>query len=616
MSVTPFPDRQPSRFVDDLLGYMTLTEKLGQLSLDRKAEDPAIEAKVAAAEVGGVIGTTNGRSLQALAVEHSRLGIPLLIMASPRPSYSAWALAATWDVEAAESCGFELGSEARETGANTLSAPRLALADEAIADQAGAPVYAHLAGSQPHLLAQLGLSLSRGVGHIAPGSSRSKMGTIGAIVSENGDHRHTRCSTELLTGPITGIDGKTAVTGASFAGIDAAECRRIFDLVSRVYATTTSANLESAAQRAIAFDLIGMEEIDRAVRGVLTAKYRLGLFRDPFGAGGPVVGMPALSSAELTRRTMVLLRNEGGILPFSAVSDRVLVVGSLDGAGARCAEAMQRTGVDFMAAPGLALRRPGESWSEPSPDDHLALALTRDAAERADFVLLALEDRHFVRREHERWARPSAALIALVKALSRTTARLVALVATAEPVDLGEADRSFSAALQCWEPAHGFEEALGRILSGREGPEGRMPATVGHFPMGHGLGFGECTMSGFRLETGADHVAAVARLRNTGAFAMKETVQIYIRGENDELRLVAFERVSLRPEEEVDVRIELGAAAFATVDMVGRLEIPRGRREILLGKSLSRLLPAEITITDPLARALMGGRPRTLHAFG
>ena len=612
MTVTPFPQREGVRFVDDLLGYMTLSEKLGQLDLARPADDPGLSSAISSGEVGGILGGRNARRLQGFAVEHSRLGIPLLIVSEDDAPQSPWALAASWDEDTAYAAGRSRAHAARRACGNMMNAPRL--------DLTGLPETAaacDLAGCEAHLMAKLGQAFaagSRSIGDHAQGG----VAAVPTIAPGASPASAARCAAELaLTRGLIGLDTYER-TGGGIGGLSQtlqlSECRRLLVLVKQVFATTTTATMGEAAQRAIASDLLSLAEIEQAVRGVLLAKHRLGLFRDPYGKGCAVQGGTASSASDVALRSMVLLRNEGGLLPLSAVSDRVLVVGALDGSGAACSEALRRSGVDFLAAPGLALRTQGESWANLNRNDQLALALTRDAAERADFVLLVLEERHFQKRGADDWQTPTPAVTALIQALSRTSARLVALLTTREPVELGETDRHFAAVLQCWQPVPGFEEALADILSGRRGPEGRMPITVGHFPAGHGLGLGDCVISNYRLEAGDDSVAATARVRNSGAFAMKETVQVYVRGDEGQLRLAGFTRVTLEPDEDVPIRIDLSAAALGEVDHSGRFRVSPGRREILIGKSVSRLLPAEITITDVLARAITTGRAIPIRA--
>ena len=615
MSVMPFPPRERTRFVDDLLRYMTLAEKLGQLDLERSATDPGIESAIAEGRVGGVIGTDNARHLQNAAIERSRLGIPLLIGVKAQESFGPWALAASWDEELAREAGRSAAAAAKAAGANWLLAPDLDLAGGE--DQTVAPT---LAGSDTYLLTQLAANYARGAVS-ASGGGTSGIGVAGTIRAEGFPEAAERGGAELARTPwLSGLDSAALDPGAAaragFTGILSAQCRRLTRIVAEVFATTTSATLAAAAERAIANGFLSAMEIDTAVRGVLSAKHRLGLFRDPLTTIDQHTDAPILDAAEATRRTMVLLRNEGGLLPLSPVSDRVLMVGSLEGAGAACAEALQRSGIGFMAAPGLSLRGNTGSWSVLEPQDQLALALTRDAAQRADFVLIALEERHFDNRGDGTWPRPTAPTVAMVRALSRTSARLVALIATAGPVDLGEADRHFAAALQCWQPRPGFEDALGKILAGTESPQGRLPAAVSHFPGGHGLGFGDCVVSSFRLHAEAHQVVASARVRNAGTFPMRETVQVYVRDQAGDLRLVAYEQLSLKPEEDVPVRIVLGAAALGIVGALGRFEVAPGRHEILLGKSTSRLLPAAIDLSPQTARAIAVGRAIALRSSG
>ena len=192
-----------------------------------------------------------------------------------------------------------------------------------------------------------------------------------------------------------------------------------------------------------------------------------------------------------------------------------------------------------------------------------------------------------------------------LRGLSLGSARLVAIVATAEPVDLADADQHFAAVLQCWQPTAGFEEALCDVLSGRFSPQGRMPASAGRFVAGHGLGFGESVLSAYVLTAGSHHVSAAVRVRNSGSFAMREAVQAYVRENDGRLRLVGFEHARLAPGEDVPVSFELGLEALGAHGDTGRLEVAPGHYEILVGKSMSRVLAATIEITPALARAMM-----------
>lgn len=591
-----------ARFVDDLLSYMTLEEKLGQLDLFHAPDDPGLEKAIAAGRIGGVGGTDVPSRLQGLATERSRLGIPLLLTAERvDTALSPWALAASWDEELARAVGGAAARDAIGGGFNCMAAPRTGTA-------AGL-LEGHIATAAPHLAARLAGAFARG----ADGEGEDRRSAVLAVPrwASMPDSNALAWSQELIQHPgVAAIDclalDRQTAQRAGFAGVLVAECRRIADIVARRFTLTSARSALESAERVLAAGPVGEHDLDVAVRGVLAAKHALGLFRDPQRIIAPPSAGPGLGRDDhRVRATFVLLRNEAGILPLSPVSDRILVVGAADGAAAACADALGRAGIGHSLAPGLAQRRPEESWATPVAGDHFALSLTGDAARRADFVLVALEDRHFHVVEGSEWRQPTPATLAMLRGLSLGNARLVAILATAEPVDLSAADQHFAAVLQCWQPLPGFEEALSDVLSGRFGPQGRMPASAGRFLLGHGLGFGESALSGYALAARSHHVEAAVRVRNLGSFPMRETVQAYVRGADDALRLIEFRHVTLQPGETAPVTFELGLGALGTPGTGGRLELAPGRYEILIGKSLARLDAKTIEITPALARTMM-----------
>lgn len=593
-----------ARFVDDLLSYMTLEEKLGQLDLFHSPDDPGLEKAIAAGRVGGVAGADFPIRLQALATERSRLGIPLLLARrSADLAFSPWALAASWDEDLARHVGAAAARDATGGGFNAMLAPRVSRSAEE-----GQPS-AHIATSEPYLAARLAAAFAAG----AEGGSEDRRSAVLAVPAWTSipDRQALNWAQSLIhAGRVSAIDCRAlageAAERSGFTGVLVAECQRISQIVARHFRLTSTRSALESAERVLSDGPVSEHELDMAVRGVLAAKHALGLFRDPQRiVASPPAGAGYNSDAHKVGGTFVLLRNEAGLLPFSPVSDRVLVVGASDGAGALCADALGRAGIGHSVAPGLAQRRSGESWAEAVPADQFALSLTSDAARRADFVLLVLEDRHFAASGELGWRRPTAPVLTMLRGLSLGSARLVAIVATAEPVDLAEADQHFAAVLQCWQPTAGFEEALCDVLSGRVSPQGRMPATAGRFLSGHGLGYGESVLSSYALTAGSHHVQAAVRVRNSGSFAMRETVQVFVREADGGLRLIGFEHALLAPGEDVPMNFELGVEALGTPNASGRLELAPGRHEILVGKSMGRVLSATIEITPALIRAMM-----------
>lgn len=591
------------RFVDDLLSYMTLEDKLGQLDLFHSGDDPALEKGIAAGRIGGVSGASRPARLQALATERSRLGIPLLL-ASPSVdiTLSPWALAASWNEDLARAIGAAAARDAIERGYNCIRAPWTSTAFGVAADSA------HLIGSEPLLSARLATAFAEG----ADSDDDERRGAVLAVPAwvgaPDGDSLAWAQSIAHC-GVVAAIDcpalDRDNAQRVGFSGILVSECRRIADILAGHFRQTSARSTIESAERVLADGPVSEHELDMAVRGVLTAKHALGLFRDPHRVvASASIALPR--GEDRVRSTFVLLRNEAGLLPLSPVSDRVLVVGAADGAAAACADALGRAGIAHSLAPGLAPRRGQESWAVPVPGDHFAMSLTCDAARRADFVLVALEDRHFTEAGDGGWQRPTSALLAMLRGLAGVGTRLIAVIATAVPVELGDADQYFSAVLQSWQPVPGFEEALSDVLSGRFSPQGRMPAGAGRYPSGHGLGFGESIVSGYALHAESHQVLASVRVRNSGSFAMRETVQAYLRSRDGaRLRLIAFQHAILAPGEEAAINFELGVDALGKTTPTGHPDLAAGRYEILVGKSVSRLLSASVELSAAQARAMM-----------
>lgn len=603
------PD-ETARFVEDLLALLTLEEKLGQLDLLHPADDPALEQAILAGRIGGIVGAGAARRWQELATERARRGIPLLLVRprSPAP-LSPHALAAGWDEELARELGAHAALQARAEGFNAMMGPDVSLAPAA-GDVAGP---SDCATAEPQLAARLA------AGWIAGATEDGGVLAIAACPPDAAD---------ALAFALALVDSDTPLAldcaalapriaqRAGFGGILIAECAAISAFVAQRFAATRARTALEAAETALADGSLDEARIDAAVRGVLATKHALGLFRDPHGratgelaALGTAAASHTAAAGSWARRTMVLLRNEAGLLPLSPVSDRVLVVGPAEGPARACADALGRAGIGRLNAPGLSPRRGAESWLDPAPGDAFALALTRDAAKRADFALVVLEDHHFASYPGSPWQRPGAAAMALVQALAPIGTRLVAILATETPVDLGETDAHFAAVLQGWRPGPGFGEALGDILSGRAGPQGRMPSAAGRYALGHGLSYGTSVFSGFTARPLDDRIAARLSVRNDGSFHARETVQLYARGGGGELRLVTYRHVQLAPGEQREVEFALGSDELAVCDSEGRRELQPGSFELFAGKDQRRVLSASVVVTPAFAR-LMARRSR------
>lgn len=303
----------------------------------------------------------------------------------------------------------------------------------------------------------------------------------------------------------------------------------------------TTPQFFEGAQQAIAQGLLDESAIDAAVSRILTLKFELGLFEDPRRPDpariAEVVSSPAHVAAnlELTRRSVVLLRNDGvlplgggctpgpderAVAPDDATTRRILVVGPnaddtdaqlgdwagrsgqagwlpdghprhlietvLDGLRDRSPAGWQVTharGADILE---LAPDPEGEFFPDGQPRPQVVVPCAPDetliaeavaAARDADYVVAVVGDRIELVGE----GRSTATLeliggqVALLDALAATGTPLVVVVVASKPLVLP--DSALDAAAIVWAANPGMRggQAIAEILLGLVEPSGRLP---------------------------------------------------------------------------------------------------------------------------------------------
>ncbi len=146
---------------------------------------------------------------------------------------------------------------------------------------------------------------------ILTGILRDELGFEGLVLSEGGG-----VNTLVYTG-LAG-DLKTASAMVANAGMD------VSISFNQGYFNEMIENVEEGA--------VSMETIDRSVRRVLEVKFRLGLFEDPFvdpehAAEVSHTDESRQLALEAARQGVVLLKNEGGVLPLDKAISSIAVIG-------------------------------------------------------------------------------------------------------------------------------------------------------------------------------------------------------------------------------------------------------------------------------------------------
>ncbi len=281
----------------------------------------------------------------------------------------------------------------------------------------------------------------------------------------------------------------------------------------------------SRLPEAVAQGLVSEATIDQAVRRVLTAKFALGLFENPYAdeaAVAGVLGAPehreaARKSAE---RTAVLLKNDGAALPLAAPGS-IAVIGQLAdsqrdtlgpwvfdydatetvtilaGIRSRVGDAVQ---VTYQAGVGIPERvHPSmfdnmDSVVEHTADDHddeAGLAAAVAAAREAEVAVVVIGQRQNQigeKASNDTLDLPGRQLEQL-QAIVATGTPTVAVLMSGRPLDLRWADENVPAILQVWYPGTRGGDAVAALLFGDVSPGGKLPFSwprhVGQVPVIH-----------------------------------------------------------------------------------------------------------------------------------
>lgn len=378
---------------------------------------------------------------------------------------------------------------------------------------------------------------------------------------------------------------------------------------------------------------VPMARLDQAVRRVLAVKVALGLFDDPFRRISTArektrVRTPAnlRVAREAGRRSIVLLKNEGGLLPLPRSGKRIALIGPFasgqqDLVGpwnvyGTDAEAVDlATGVRAAVSDAsLVTTVPGSGVDEPLAGGIDAAVA---AARAADVVVLCIgESQRFSGEAQSRTAIVvPAPQQALAEAVAATGKPIVVALRHGRALALEGAVLNAPAILATWFLGSQSGPATADILFGVESPSARLPVSFPHasgqqpyhydhkpsgrpnppgplqpykthfregpnaalFPFGHGLTYGDIAYSALDLPAALAWDGALtvrATVTNRGKVAATEVVQLYIRDVAASItrpvrQLKGFRRVTLAPgaSERVTFTLRRADLQFIGVDL-------------------------------------------------
>ena len=582
----PTADAKMKQYVDGLMAKMTQEEKIGQLNLVSVGFDVTgpvvskdVDANIRKGLVGGVFNTYTPvavRKLQEMALKESRLHIPLMfgydVIHGHRTIFPIpLGLAASWDMAAIEKSARIAAEESTADGLDWVFSPMVDIARDARWGR-----IMEGAGEDPYLGSQVARAMVRG--YQGPANDLTKDNTVmaclkhfalygaaeagrdyntvdmsrqrmyneylppykaaidagvGSVMSSFNDINGTPATankwlmTDLLRHQwgfkgfvVTdytaineliphGLGTETQVSALALnAGVDQ-------DMVGEVYLKHAAENLKSGA--------VAPAQLDAACRRILEAKYRLGLFQDPYRNISPARAASTLMKPEfiaaardIARRSLVLLKNERNALPLKKTGSIALigplanrqrdVIGSWSGAGDWKQAVSVEQGLRA-AAPGLKityakganiaddaqmLERLQAHGGELEVDSRSSEDMIKEAvqvAQAADVVVAVVGESQGMTGEAA--SRADLGLpgqqLALLKALKQTGKPLVLVLMNGRPLALPWENQNADAILETWFAGTQAGNAIADVLFGDYNPSGKITATfpqvVGQEPL-------------------------------------------------------------------------------------------------------------------------------------
>lgn len=726
--------------ITDLLSRMTPEEKIGQLvqlspslfgafgltqdeiiqklvngemsreefsKLERDYQEDKIRAGLVGS-MGGVTGAARVNELQRIAVEESRLGIPLLFGLDVIHGYRTifpipLAEACSWEPELARKTAEVAAREASAAGVSWTFAPMVDIARDPrwgrIAEGAGEDPYlasrfaeARVKGFQgddladperllacaKHFAAYGGATGGRDYNtvdlslqtlhdvYLPPFKAAAKAGA-GTFMSAFNDLNGVPCTANryLLSDVLRDQFG--------FEGFVVSDANAVAEVMVHGYAETRQDASMKALTAGVDVDMsqgtyledlpqllaegvIPESVLDEAVRRVLRIKFAMGLFENPYRTTPERERQTLLApehlalAREAARRSIVLLKNENGVLPLGKRGLKIALVGPL----ADNKEEMHGTWATTGHPEDVVTIRQGivSAVGEDSrilyakgceiDGDETDFSEALEAARQADVIIAVVGESSAMSGEAA--SRISLDLPgrqeALLKALHETGKPLVVVLINGRPLAIPWVAEHADAIVEAWQLGTQSGHAVADVLFGDYNPSGKLvvtfPYSVGQVPIYYnhpktgrpagpikftskyidgpaeplypfGFGLSYTTFKYERLKLSAAEMTTDGQLTvevdvtNTGNRFGEEIVQLYVTDlvasrVRPVKELKGFAKVALEPGETKRVAFELKAAELGFHNERMEYVVEPGRFKILVGPNSREGLECDFSI--------------------
>ncbi|WP_116127148.1 glycoside hydrolase family 3 N-terminal domain-containing protein [Lewinella sp. IMCC34183] len=535
------------RRIDSLLDIMTLEEKVGQMTLftsDWAVTGPTIregyQDDIRTGRLGAIFNAHTAdynRNLQRMAVEETRLGIPLLFGYDVIHGYRTifpipLGETASWNLEAAEEAARIAGRESAAAGLHWTYAPMVDIARDPrwgrVMEGSGEDVYLGKKMAAARVRGFQGEDLSDPLTILACAKHFAAYGAAQAGRDYNTVDISERVLRETYLPPFkAALDAGVATFMTSFNEVDGVPATGNHHLLTDIlrdewgfmgFVVTDYTSINEMIPHGVAADSaqagllavkagvdmdmqgavfyeklagqvrsgeVPMARVDDAVRRILRMKYALGLFDDPYRysdtereAQNILTEANREASRRIARQSLVLLKNENDALPLNAERGRILVTGPLADSQADMLGAWHGDGrAEDCITLLTGIRDAASDGAEVTYVADMAEAVR--SARRADIIVVAAGETWEMSGEAA-----SRADITLpgdqedrIRQLAATGKPVVVVLFNGRPLALPGVDSVASAILEAWFPGTEAGHAVADVLFGDYNPAGRLPMT-------------------------------------------------------------------------------------------------------------------------------------------
>ena len=398
--------------------------------------------------------------------------------------------------------------------------------------------------------------------------------------------------------------------------------------------------------------------IDESVRRILEIKFRLGLFEHPYGdvkSRDKVINSQEhkQTALEATRNSIVLLKNENGLLPLDASKYKKVLVTGINANDQNIMgdwSEVQPEDKVFTVLKGLRLIEPNtdfefvdQGW-DPRNMNPKNVDEAVAKAKECDLNIVCCGEYMMRFRWNDRTSgedtdRDNLDLVGLqndlIKRIYESGKPTILVIISGHPLSVTWAAKNLSAVINAWEPGQFGGQAIAEILYGKVNPSAKlamtMPCSVGQiqtiynhhpsaffhpvvcgtseplYPFGFGLSYTTYKYSNLVLDKTSiskdGNVKASVTITNTGNRDGVEIAQLYIHdvvasAEQSVKKLEGFKRVALKAGESKIVEFDITPDKLAIYNASMQYGVEPGDFEVMIGGSSKNadLLKAMFTV--------------------